>query len=94
MGLAGPHDMGTEFIRQVLNESQTVWPDDPLLWQWDAIVTTMYGDWDTHFHHSWVSGVRCQTIFEPPAPPAYTSRSVDAHWSSCIHVCTGGCTCV
>ena len=25
MGLAGPHDMGTEFIRQELLESQKVW---------------------------------------------------------------------
>ena len=25
MGLAGPHDIGTDFIRQLLTESQKVW---------------------------------------------------------------------
>ena len=25
MGLAGPHDMGTEFIRQVLSQSLKIW---------------------------------------------------------------------
>ena len=33
MGLAGPHDIGTEFIRQIQSESQKVWLEHAKAWE-------------------------------------------------------------
>ena len=41
MGLAGPHDMGTEFIRRVLAESQKVWLAHDRAW--DVLVKARAG---------------------------------------------------
>ena len=31
-GLAGPHDLGTDFIQQVLLEPQRMWPGGAMVW--------------------------------------------------------------